>query len=210
MLHSNFKFETGREISRHLFLVVFLIIFTTSCKNKDYEEVPEEKKMTMNDSIKRGEYLVKTIGCHDCHSPKRMTERGPEEIPELALSGYKAGDSLPPINSEAVQNGWMLMSGDLTAAVGPWGVSFAANLTSDDTGLGNWTMERFKTAMREGKLKGDKGGRMMLPPMPWQNLSKLTDEDLESMFKYLQSTDPVENAVPAPIPPNKIDSLRTS
>lgn len=210
MLHSNFKFETGREISRHLFLVVFLIIFTTSCKNKGYEEVPEEKKMTMNDSIKRGEYLVKTIGCHDCHSPKRMTERGPEEIPELALSGYKAGDSLPPINSEAVQNGWMLMSGDLTAAVGPWGVSFAANLTSDDTGLGNWTMERFKTAMREGKLKGDKGGRMMLPPMPWQNLSKLTDEDLESMFKYLQSTDPVENAVPAPIPPNKIDSLRTS
>lgn len=210
MLHSNFKFETGREISRHLFLVVFLIIFTTSCKNKGYEEVPEEKKMTMNDSIKRGEYLVKTIGCHDCHSPKRMTERGPEEIPELALSGYQAGDSLPPINSEAVQNGWMLMSGDLTAAVGPWGVSFAANLTSDDTGLGNWTMERFKTAMREGKLKGDKGGRMMLPPMPWQNLSKLTDEDLESMFKYLQSTDPVENAVPAPIPPNKIDSLRTS
>lgn len=210
MLHSNSKFETWREISMRLFLVVFLIIFTTSCKNKDYKEVPEEKKMTMNDSIKRGEYLVKTIGCHDCHSPKRMTERGPEEIPELALSGYKAGDSLPPINSEAVQNGWMLMSGDLTAAVGPWGVSFAANLTSDDTGLGNWTMERFKTAMREGKLKGDKGGRMMLPPMPWQNLSKLTDEDLESMFKYLQSTDPVENAVPAPIPPNKIDSLRTS
>ena len=64
--------------------------------------------------------------------------------------------------------------------------------------------------MREGKLKGDKGGRMMLPPMPWQNFAKLSDEDLESMFKYLQSTEPVENAVPAPIPPTKLDSLATS
>ena len=166
--------------------------------------------MTLNDSIKRGEYLVKTIGCHDCHSPKRMTERGPEEIPELALSGHQATDSLPSINSEALQNGWMLLTGDLTAAVGPWGVSFAANLTSDDTGIGNWTMDRWKKAMREGKLKGDNNGRMILPPMPWQNFAKLSDEDLESMFKYLKSTKPVENAVPAPIPPNKLDSLKTA
>lgn len=166
--------------------------------------------MSLQDSIARGKYLVTTIGCADCHSPKRMTERGPEEIPELALSGHPAGDTLPPLSMDAMQKGWMLMTGDLTAAVGPWGISFSANLTSDDTGIGNWTMERFKTAMREGKLKGDKGGRMMLPPMPWQNFAKLSDEDLESMFKYLQSTEPVENAVPAPIPPTKLDSLATS
>ena len=186
------------------------LLFLTSCNDKEYKEVPEEKKMTMNDSIKRGEYLVKTIGCHDCHSPKRMTERGPQEIPELALSGYQAGDSLPKMSTEALNNGWMLMNGQLTAFAGPWGVSYAANITSDDSGIGNWTMERWKTAMREGKLKGDKNGRMMLPPMPWQNFGKLTDEDLESMFKYLQSTNPVENAVPAPIPPNKLDSLKTT
>ncbi|MCB7481539.1 c-type cytochrome [Christiangramia sediminis] len=208
MRNSFLKFETGNRKYLTVFLVIFLLILT-SCNDKDYKEVPEEKKMTMNDSIKRGEYLVKTIGCHDCHSPKRMTERGPEEIPELALSGHQAGDSLPPLNPETLKNGWMLMTGDLTAAVGPWGVSFAANITSDDTGLGNWNMERFKTAMREGKIKGDKGGRMMLPPMPWQNFGKLSDEDLESMFKYLHSTKPVNNAVPPPIPPNKLDSLKT-
>jgi len=203
------KFEVKRTASLNLFFAACLTIFL-SCNNKDYKEVPDEKKMTLKDSIKRGEYLVKTIGCHDCHSPKRMTERGPEEIPELALSGHQAGDSLPAITSELLQSGWMLMSADLTTAVGPWGVSFAANLTSDDTGIGSWTMERWKTAMREGKLKGDKQGRMMLPPMPWQNFGKLTDEDLESMFKYLKSTKPVENAVPPPIPPNKLDSLKTS
>ena len=208
MIYNTLKILSAKFVLQSFILASLLIL--TSCNDKEYKEVPEEKKMTLNDSIKRGEYLVKTIGCHDCHSPKRMTERGPQEIPELALSGYQAGDSLPPINTEALQSGWMLFSGDLTAAVGPWGVSFAANLTSDDTGIGNWTMERWKTAMREGKLKGDKGGRMILPPMPWQNFGKLNDEDLEAMFKYLQSTDPVENAVPAPIPPNKIDSLKTA
>ena len=50
---------------------------------------------------------------------------------------------------------------------------------------------------------------MILPPMPWQNYGKLNDEDLESIFKYLQSTNLVENAVPAPIPPNNLDSLKS-
>ena len=195
--------------SLRCFLITCLISFS-ACNDKDYKEVPEEKKMTMQDSLKRGEYLVKTIGCHDCHSPKSMTERGPQEIAELALSGFQKGDSLPPMHSDAVKNGWMLMNSQLTAFVGPWGVSYSANITSDDTGIGNWSMQRFKTAMREGKLKGDNNGRMMLPPMPWQNFAKLSDEDLESMFKYLKSTKPVNNAVPAPIPPTKIDSLKTA
>ncbi len=190
---------------------LFLALLLISCNDhKDQDMEVEEVQMTLQDSIQRGKYLVETIGCADCHSPKRMTERGPQVIPELSLSGYQATDTLPPVVTEALQKGWMMMTGDLTAAVGPWGVSFSANITSDDTGIGNWKMERFKTAMREGKLKGDQGGRMMLPPMPWENFSKLTDEDLESMFKYLQSTNPVENAVPSPIPPTKLDSLATS
>ncbi len=191
--------------------LLLICLFTiTSCKDKDYKEVPDEKAMTLQDSIQHGKYLVKIIGCHDCHSPKKRTERGPQEIPELALSGFRAGDSLPPVNIEAMQSGWMLMNGQLTAFAGPWGISYSANLTSDDTGIGTWTMERWKTAMREGKLKGDKNGRMILPPMPWENFAKLTDEDLESIFKYLKSTKPVNNPVPAPVPHNKLDSLKTA
>lgn len=196
------------EIRPFHFFILLMFPFLVSCNDGKYEEKTEEKKMSLNDSIKKGEYLVKTIGCHDCHSPKRMGERGPEEIPELALSGFQQGDSLPPLNTEALQNGWMLMNGQLTAFTGPWGVSYSANITSHETGLGNWTMDQFKTAMREGKLKGQKNGRMMLPPMPWQNFAKLNNEDLESMFKYLKSTNPIDNAVPAPIPPNKLDSLK--
>ena len=98
-------------------------------------------------------------------------------------------------------DGWALMSMDLTAAVGPWGTSFAANLTSDATGIGNWTEEQFERALRHGLYKGLEGSRPLLPPMPWQNLVNMKPEDMKAVFAYLKSTKPVENVVPAPIPP---------
>jgi hypothetical protein len=44
--------------------------------------------------------------------------------------------------------------------------------------------------------------------MPWPNFAHLTDEDLKAMYEYLQSTEPVENVVPAPIPPDKLATLK--
>jgi hypothetical protein len=88
-----------------------------------------------------------------------------------------------------------------TAAVGPWGTSFAANLTPDDTGIGNWTEAQFVKCIREGKSKGLDGSRMLLPPMPWPGIAKMTDADLSAVFAYLQSIPPVKNAVPNPMPP---------
>jgi mono/diheme cytochrome c family protein len=188
-------------------LVVFNFFLLTGCQDKNYAKVPEESQIsetTHEQKVKRGEYLVTTIGCADCHSPKKVGERGPEEIKGLELSGYPQGRELPTISGEALKNGWILMSGDLTAAVGPWGVSFASNITSDETGIGTWSLEQFKTSIRKGKFKGMENGRDLLPPMPWFNFALLTDEDLEAMYHYLQSTEPVENVVPAPIPPTEL------
>jgi hypothetical protein len=98
----------------------------------------------------------------------------------------------------------MLMTADLNAAVGPWGVSFAANLTSDQTGIANWPEENFIRALKEGKFKGIEGGRALLPPMPWQNFARTPDEDLKAIFAYLKSTKPVRNLVPLAIAPDDI------
>ena len=49
--------------------------------------------------------------------------------------------------------------------------------------------------------KGLEGSRPLLPPMPWQNLVNMKPEDMKAVFAYLKSTKPVENVVPAPIPP---------
>ena len=153
---------------------------------------------------KRGEYLVTFGGCHDCHSPKIMTPNGPEPDKTRLLSGHPANAQLPQVPPGVVgpaPNQWMaLTNSDLTAWVGPWGTSFAANLTPDKSyGLGAWTVDQFIKTMRTGKHLGV--GRPILPPMPWYGIAALNDADLKAIFAYLRTLKPVANAVPAPIAP---------
>lgn len=150
--------------------------------------------------VKRGRYLVTIMGCNDCHSPKIMTPHGPDIDSARMLSGHPASMPLPPVD-ESKTRGYVLFNMTATAMKGPWGTSFAANLTSDETGIGNWTEAQFFKAIREGKYKGMEGTRPLLPPMPWPGYAKASDEDLHAIFAYLKSTPPVENRVPAPIPP---------
>jgi mono/diheme cytochrome c family protein len=149
--------------------------------------------------VERGKYLVEFGGCHDCHSPKVFTPEGiPMPDPKRLLSGHPAEDALPSLTSQMVAQGqWVLFSPDLTAAVGPWGVTFAANLTPDDqTGIGLWTEDVFIKALRNGKHMG--AGRPIMPPMPWFNMANVSDEDLGAIFAYLKSLPPITNPVPAP------------
>ncbi len=189
-------------------LIIFSLFSLVSCKDNKEEnteknviaDTQQEKKLSKEEYENRGKYLVEMIGCHDCHSPKKMGERGPELISELAFSGFQANSELPMMNKQALENGWMLMNPDLTAFVGPWGISYAANLTPHDTGMGSWNFEQFKRAMVEGKYKGQKDGRMLLPPMPWQNFKEVEEEDLRAMYNYFKSLKPVDNVVPSPKP----------
>lgn len=175
----------------------------TACSNVKSTNDAEKPLPTAADLVRRGDYLVNSIGCDDCHSPKRMGAKGPEVIPELRLSGYPADRPVAKPDLKNLQQGYVLLGADLTSAVGPWGTSFAANITPAETGIGTWTEHNFITAMRTGKIKGQENGRPMLPPMPWFNFAKLTDDDLKAMFAYLKSLPAVENRVPAPLPPGK-------
>lgn len=181
-----------------LYLVIgFQLI---SCAKKE-NEIPTPVEMTQEMKVKRGEYLVSSIGCDDCHSPKIMGPHGPEPDPKRRLSGHPADEQLAPIQDASVLKDYVLFGMGLTHATGPWGTSFAANLTPDDTGIGNWTEEQFLKAIREGKSKGMDGTRPLLPPMPWVVYRNMSDEDLSSIFAYLQTITPVKNAVPNPVPP---------
>ncbi|MFO1371440.1 MAG: cytochrome c [Candidatus Competibacteraceae bacterium] len=87
-----------------------------------------------------------------------------------------------------------------TAFAGPWGISYAINLTPDqETGLGSWTEDNFVQALKTGKHGGV--SRPIMPPMPWQALSHLTDEDLQAIYRYLHTLPPVRNRVPDYQPP---------
>jgi mono/diheme cytochrome c family protein len=153
------------------------------------------------EQIERGRYLVTVGGCNDCHSPKLMSPKGPLPNPLKVLSGHPEDAKLPEIPKGVIEPGkWgALTNADLTAWVGPWGVSFAANLTPDPaTGIGAWTEETFIKTIRTGKHMGT--GRNILPPMPWDQYARMTDDDLKAVFAYLHSLKAVRNVVPQPIP----------
>jgi hypothetical protein len=155
--------------------------------------------------VELGAYLVKTMGCNDCHTPLKLGPKGPEPDMSRALTGHPEDLKMPP--APALPSGpWAAtVSATNTAWAGPWGVSFTANLTPDkETGLGDWTEEQFIATMRTGKHQGK--GRAVLPPMPWFMLGDLVDEELKAVWAYLQSLPPVKNRVPQPIDPP--ESLR--
>ena len=191
-------------------MLTFNALLIVSCNNytsnaADYNGEQAETVVaepTIEEVIAHGKYLVTILGCNDCHSPKKMGAMGPEVIAELMLSGYPADRPVVKFDNPMLKEGFGLFYPDLTAAAGPWGVSFAANLTPDETGIGNWTEEQFKKAMTEGKWKGLDGGRTLLPPMPWLNFAEMNDTDLHAIFTYLKSINPVENLVSQPISPD--------
>lgn len=148
-----------------------------------------------------GEHIVLVAGCHDCHSPKIMTPQGPELDSSRLLSGHPAGDPDIDVDRKMVEEKKFGVTYDLTSWVGRWGVSYSANLTSDETGIGGWTEQQFIYALRNGKYKGLPESRPLLPPMPWQMFRHFRDDELRAIFAYLKSTPPVKNVVPAPKPP---------
>jgi mono/diheme cytochrome c family protein len=158
---------------------------------------------TNDAQIKRGEYLVTTGLCHDCHTPLVAGPDGPAPDMKRALSGHPQ-DIVITAPAAPATGGWMgAFWSTLTAWSGPWGVSFSANLTPDpETGrLRDFTEEQFVQTMRTGRHRGQ--GREILPPMPWPFIGQKTDDDLKAMFAYLKQVQPIRNKVPDPIPPAK-------
>ena len=150
--------------------------------------------------LAHGKYLVTIAGCNDCHTPLVMGPDGPERDMTRMLSGHPESLVMPP-RPVLPEGPWgAVAAATFTAWSGPWGVSFTANLTPDtETGLGKWTLQNFRDTLRTGRRMCR--GREILPPMPIPMYKNLTDDDIESIFTYLQSIPAVKNHVPEPLPP---------
>ena len=192
-----------------VFLALGLIAATVWLSNCQQQPETEKKPDTQSaateaERVKRGEYLVGMIGCDDCHTPKKFTPQGAEPDLSRRFMGHPAEE---PFSSDdkkkqlIAEQQVAIFNPGLTAFAGLWGVSYAANLTPDDTGIGTWTEAQFFKAIREGKSKGLDGTRPLLPPMPWPIYRNMTDEDLRSVFAYLKTVKPIQNVVPKPVGP---------
>ncbi len=172
----------------------------TAAKNRQAAKVSAAKAQ-----VQRGEYLVNIAHCNDCHTPFKMGPKGPEPDRTRLLSGHPEALQMPA--APKLPNGpWVWIgAGTNTAFAGPWGVSYAANLTPERlTGIGIWNEETFMRTIRTGRHWGV--SRPILPPMPWQNVAAMTDSDLKAVYAYLRSIKPIKNQVPDAIlapPPGK-------
>lgn len=187
-----------------VFVYLFLVFASSILLFISCESQSVKTEMTEQEMIKHGKYLVTVGGCDDCHTPKNFGPNGPELDVAKRLSGHPEGSQLAPVDTSLI-GPYVYFSSDLTAAIGPWGITYSANLTPEmSTGIGSWQPEMFINAMRTGKHLGVKEGRPILPPMPWENLNRLSDEDLKAMFMYLKTLPAIKNKVPDPMPPSAI------
>ncbi len=137
-------------------------------------QVDGNAKAKADAKVARGQYLATITGCGDCHTPGTF---------------YGAPDHT------------RLLSGSELGWQGPWGISFARNLTPDvETGIGSWTEAQIVEAIRHGRRPD---GRTLLPPMPWPDFVAMTDDDAEAIAAYLKTVPPVHHVVPAVVPPGQ-------
>jgi mono/diheme cytochrome c family protein len=192
-------------------LLAAMVAFLYGCYQSNSKEVAVNTPVLLDsvafkqEQVLRGGYLVNVGGCNDCHTPKVFTAQGMGLDTARLLSGHPNGSPLPEIDVRALQPGyWTLFNAHLTAGIGPWGMTYARNLTPHGTGIKGWTEEVFIKAMRTGKHMGMEQGRPIMPPMPWFNLALATDEDLKAIHAYLQTIKPIDNYVPEPVSPEEV------
>ena len=151
--------------------VALIAIVSCSQRQPETTSTPAAPAMT---PVQRGEYLAAVTGCHDCHTPGGLY--GAPDF-KRALSGSELG--------------WR----------GPWGVSYASNLTPDpETGIGTWTDAEIERALHSGVKKD---GTPIAPPMPWPDFTRLSSEDMAAVIAYLRTLPPVKHKNLGPVPPGQ-------
>ena len=148
-----------------------------------------------------GEHLVAIGGCNDCHTPKKMTPMGPVDDSTLLLSGHPEQLPAPDVDRKQMESKGLVVTSDFTAWIGPWGITYSANLTPDETGTGKWTESQFLYALRNSISKGLPGARPLLPPMSMMPVKHMTDDELKAIFAFLRTIKPVKNNSVQPTPP---------
>ena len=77
----------------------------------------------------------------------------------------------------------------------PFGTIYATNITPDrETGIGSWSASDFLRAMHQGI---DRDGRDLYPAFPYDHFTHVADEDVNAIYAFLMTRDPVRAKTPA-------------
>ncbi len=77
----------------------------------------------------------------------------------------------------------------------PFGDFYAPNITASKTaGIGNWALEEFEAALRQGR---NRQGQSYYPAFPFLSYRSLSDQDVADLFAALQKTKAVDQPAPS-------------
>lgn len=120
-----------------------------------------------SDKLARGQWLLSTASCHDCHD---AVDEKMQKIEGKELAG---GMRFPLAGSR--------------------GYVIAPNITSDQaTGIGAYSDEDLRRAIDEGKGKDGRN----LYVMPWAYYRGMTSEDKDALIAALRAVPAIANVVP--------------
>ncbi|MEO8712764.1 MAG: diheme cytochrome c-553 [Parafilimonas sp.] len=192
-----------------IFIAVCIICFLFyRCSNNATTSTATNDSLSTNGNMYNGyasqvdwgKHLMATGGCGDCHTPKKMADHGPVDDSSLLFSGSPSQQPAPNLTPDQLKQGMAATLG-LTAWTGPWGRSYAANLTPDSTGLGSWSEKQFITCLSQGLFQGIEGSRPLMPPMPIDGVKNFTSNEMKAIFAFLKTVKPIHNIVPEYQPP---------
>jgi mono/diheme cytochrome c family protein len=117
-----------------------------------------------------GQYLSHIALCVDCHTPTSGLQS------KLDRDKLFAGNAHP--------------TKDFTAN--------PSNITPDSaTGIGKWSEGDFLQTIRTGE---DPQRHILNDFMPWRQFRRMSDDDLEAIYRYLRTVRPVRNQIPRRAP----------
>lgn len=151
--------------------------------------------------VEWGKHLVTIAGCNDCHTPKILTPQGPVDDTTRILSGHPASMPPPDVDRKQMESKGLVVTSTFTSWIGPWGITYSANLTPDKSGLGTWTEDQFIYAIKNSVSKGLPGSRPLLPPMSMMPVMHMSTDELKAVFAYLRTIKPINNISVQPTPP---------
>jgi len=129
------------------------------------------KKPAETDVVNYGKYIVNAASCMECHS---RFDKGKL----LAGTEFGGGREFPFLDGSVVRSG---------------------NITSDATGIGNWTeamfVNLFRTNSDSAMLSKKIQPGAFNSIMPWSMYGKMHEQDLKAMYAYLKTVKPVNNKV---------------
>jgi mono/diheme cytochrome c family protein len=157
-------------VPEHRYTLLGKVLKATMFANPIGPSAPPPSRAPRGASVEAGQYLAESVTlCWACHT-QRSEATG-------ELTGPRFGGATGFIESDDPERSWS-----------------PPNITSDPTTgrLGAWSEDQFVERFRLGRT-------IPRSPMPWQSFSRLADEDLRAIYRYLKSVPPVNRDVGPPV-----------